>query len=147
MSLASDRTALVGVSMGYTHYWADDDWREPIAATSLGIIWKLASRSYRAGIIQREKDDCRLPVITATELRFNGVGERGHEAFFFRADGPDPFGSCETDRKPYDGFVMRVLLVLASHRHGFTIMSDGAFDQEWGGALKWFDRTIGHPYR
>ena len=66
---------------------------------------------------------------------------------FFRADGPDPFGSCETVRKPYDGFVMRVLLVLASQRHGFTIMSDGPFDQEWGGALKWFDRTIGHPYR
>ena len=132
--------------MSYAHYWSDNTWREPISATALRVIKKLSTEAFRAGIIQRGHDDPRPPMVTATELRFNGVGGRGHETFLFQTDGPDPFGFCKTARKPYDDLVMRILLVLGSHRPGFEITSDGAFDHEWIEALDWFNQTVGRAY-
>lgn len=129
--------------MGYTHYWTDNGTNQAVPTPALRIIKTVTDRAYRAGIVQRGCDDRRPPLGTAQEIRFNGVGELGHETFFFHTDSPDPFGFCKTACKPYDDVVMRVLLILACYRPGFELSSDGAFDHEWIEALDWFNQTVG----
>jgi len=117
--------------MGYTHYWTDNGRRQAISEAALLIINQLAQQAYQDGIIQREYDDTRPPMIAPTLIRFNGIGEQGHETFHFNAQATDPWSCCKTARKPYDDLVMQVLLVLAYHRPGIDLRSDGAFDHEW----------------
>jgi hypothetical protein len=132
--------------MGYTNYWTDSGTHQAIPTPALRIIKTVLDHAYQAGIVQREYDDSRPPVVTAEEIRFNGIGELGHETFGFRTGAPDPFGFCKTARKPYDDVVMRVLLVLACYRPGFELSSDGAFDHEWIEALDWFNQKVGRVY-
>ncbi len=125
--------------MGYTHYWTDEG-QGKIPADAVARIRRVTEEAYLQGLIQREDDDPRPPLVTANEVRFNGVGDEGHDAFRF-APGDDAFCFCKTARKPYDAVVMRVLLILAYYRPGLEIRSDGAFHDEWQPALDWFDET------
>lgn len=124
--------------MGYTHYWTDRGQGHEIPPEAVTLIRKITEEAHRQGLIQREHDDPRPPIVTAREVRFNGVGEEGHETFCFMP-GEQSFCFCKTARKPYDAIVMRVLLVLGYHRPGLEIRSDGAFHDEWQPALDWFD--------
>ena len=104
------------------------------------VVWirTVVEEAYRQGQIQVENDDPRPPIVTETEVRFNGVEEEGHETFYF-APGQERFGFCKTALKPYDAIVMRVLLILAYYRPGLKLSSDGAFDEERQPALDWFE--------
>ena len=126
--------------MGYTHYWTDGGESDVLPAEAVTLIRKITAEAYRRGLIQREDDDSRPPIVTEQEIHFNGVGEEGHEAFHFQPAAADSFGFCKTARKPYDAVVMRVLLVLGTYRPGLDIRSDGAFGDEWQPAMDWFNR-------
>lgn len=130
--------------MGYTHYWTDLGTNKPLPAEAVNHINTITGSAYRAGIIQREHDDPRPPLVTPQEVRFNGVGAGGHETFRFHTALEDTFARCKTARKPYDAVAMRVLLVLGHYREGLVIRSDGAFREEWSEALAWFNREVGH---
>ena len=125
--------------MGYTHYWDGSGLRAPLAPEAMAQIRKVTDEAYRLGLIQREYDDPRPPLVTAQVVRFNGVGELGHDTFGFCTTDTYPFGACKTALKPYDAIVMRVLLILAYYCPGLKISSDGAFDNEWQPALDWFE--------
>src|SRR5712692_8898617 len=95
--------------MGYTHYWRNS--AERIPAQAVMIIRDIVDQAYADHIIQYEYDAAKLPVVNKTEIRFNGIGENGHETFHFTVqDGTVAF--CKTARKPYDEIVMKVLIVL-----------------------------------
>jgi hypothetical protein len=122
--------------MGYTHYW--ESYAKRIPAEAVIIIRQILDKAYAAGVIQYEHDDPKPPVVTVTEVRFNGVGEGGHETFYFdvnddyRASNGRPFAFCKTARKPYDDVVMRVLIVLRYYiRDEIQVSSDGQFSDEW----------------
>ena len=76
--------------------------------------------------------------MTETQVRFNGVGELGHDTFVFdtgqanrRPDG-FRFDCCTTERQPYDELVMKVLIVLKYYLgDALKVTSDGRFDTEW----------------
>lgn len=128
--------------MGYTHYWTSNGSHDPLPQSALDTIEGVLQPAYQAGIIQREYDDSRPPLITATEIRFNGVGDLGHETFCFDSRDALPSDACKTARKPYDELVMKVLLILAYYRPGFELNSDGFFAQEWLEAIEWFNEVI-----
>ncbi len=132
--------------MGYTHYWTNNGSHDPLPQSALDNIKELLQPAYKAGIIQREYDDPRPPLITAKVIRFNGVGALGHEALWFRTTDTRPLGFCKTAHKPYDDLVMKVLLILAYYRPGLRLSSDGSFGQEWLEAIDWFNRTVGRVY-
>jgi hypothetical protein len=132
--------------MGYTHYWTDFGGGSTLPAEAVKLIKEVTDQAYRQGLIQREYDDSRPPIVNAQKLRFNGVGEAGHETFRYSTSPGDEIGFCKTARKPYDAVVMRVLLILGYCREGLTIRSDGEFDDEWADALAWFNREVGHAY-
>ena len=131
--------------MGYTHYWGDES-HAPLPPSALDTIKGVLQPAYQAGIIQREVDDPRPPLITATEIRFNGVGDLGHETFCFDSRDALPSDACKTARKPYDELVMKVLLILAYYRPGFELNSDGFFAQEWLEAIEWFNEVVDRAY-
>lgn len=59
-------------------------------------------------------DSMNIPVedviINETQVRFNGVGEDGHETFNFSLNKPD-FNFCKTNVKPYDELVCGCLYI------------------------------------
>ena len=119
--------------MGYTHYFytkefTDEDktgWKK-----ALPIVKDILTR--HANLIQYESDNRRKPVANQKMIRFNGIGEEGHETFLINAEkeqndwGSDPtFAFCKTARKPYDIVVCEVLLALNAFLPNLKISSDG----------------------
>lgn len=113
--------------MGYTHYWTvtktpDLPARQRLAADVAELIDRL-------GIdvaFEFDKPSTR-PVVSADMIRFNGIGEAGHETFML--DWTDPRGDfCKTARKPYDLLVAATLLLARYYTAGqqaFSFSSDG----------------------
>lgn len=108
--------------MGYTHYWTPK--RNVSKAT-----WDI----FRAGVAKIieasdvpvcwECDEPKKPPQICEEVvRFNGVGEDGHETFLFVKEGQWAF--CKTVRKPYDEIVV-ACLILAEHLKICEWSSDG----------------------
>jgi hypothetical protein len=95
------------------------------------------------------ESDCPAnpPEIDGERLRFNGVGEDGHETFEVRRDPagnrspwqkPEAgryFDFCKTARKPYDVLVTASLLVLKAHLGDWLLLgSDGRWENWEAGA-------------
>jgi hypothetical protein len=145
--------------MGYTHYWRQN--RDIRARKAVRKAWPAFSEECRL-LIKYWNDHVEPedrvayafdksetpPLITPREVRFNGVGENGHETFLFERN-PEPgewgkedawvFNFCKTGRKPYDQLVCATL-ILAKHYFGDNIVvtSDGDFTEaaEWGVAFR-----------
>ncbi len=140
-----------GVKMGYTHYWELKKDSPKLSKGCMEDINKVM-KEYK-NIIQYEEDNKKKPIITNTLIRFNGIGEDGHETFYFetppkedkhsgfRKDGFQ-FNFCKTARKPYDIVVCKLLLILkAELQDNMKLSSDGfsncevSFDGEWNKAI------------
>ena len=112
--------------MGYTHYWrqlrdfTDTEWQE------LTRLAKLITADGQ-GILANEYDEENSkPTIDNEQIRFNGIGDNGHETFIItkkkRAkreyeeqeayDRQGAFEFCKTAHKPYDKYVTAVLCAL-----------------------------------
>ncbi len=123
--------------MGYTHYWRFGTL--PVIPVEARVVLKeILDTAYADGIIQYESDVRKEPVVTEAEIRFNGVGDNGHETFHFdihedyRADDGKVFACCKTAEKPYDEIVMKVLITLKYFlEDGLNVASDGLFSEEW----------------
>jgi len=93
------------------------------------------------GVIQYESEIKKAPVADKDKVRFNGIGENGHETFLFsriskredymtQRDDGKVFNFCKTARKDYDVYVV-ACLVLAKIHFGDDIIfsSDGDLDE------------------
>lgn len=135
--------------MGYTHYWD----HSPIAAAK----WEKFTKWFSALVMEdeippltRDEDYPMPPMIDKEHLLFNGVGEDGHETFYFdrndRKKGTD-FEFCKTAYKPYDIVVVACLAYLA-HFCGVNVRSDGGMD-DWSAGVALANRvsdvTIPNP--
>lgn len=119
--------------MGYTHYWkhkevsSDHDWTE--FTHLVKIILNLAADE---GIALAAEYDLpnEPPAVTAEHVRFNGVGDDGHETFLITRD-PTSFEFCKTARKPYDDVVVACLMAAERSLPGFSWTSDGDNEPEF----------------
>ena len=127
------------IKIGYTHYWyLNPNGKQKDLSGCLENIKKVIAQ-YR-DIIQFEEDDSKEPIATKNLVRFNGIGEDGHETFLFQYP-PDltekfiqkdedgfVFSFCKTARKPYDIAVTKCLLILKEYLKGdMKLSSDGDF--------------------
>src|SRR5215211_7163316 len=104
--------------MGYTHYWSIKK-RDSIPEQAQQILREILNQAYRDDKIQLEWNVHLPPTINDRMVQFNGLNG-------------DHFAFCKTARKPYDGLVMRSLLILRYYMpSSFTLSSDGSFDDEW----------------
>ena len=132
--------------MGYSHYFGNDK-------TIPQAQWNKLTKDVRKLVkhlneeetfIVRESDDTNHPpIVTAEQIRFNGVEEAGHETFMINRKGEnDDF--CKTARKPYDIAVATSLILYSHHVKGVRVNSDGDFeDTEWIDAVKLADSLFG----
>ena len=114
--------------MGYTHYWrqlrdfTDTEWQE---------LTRLAKLITADGVDVIFRDEITIPPsdefnIDGEEIRFNGLGDDGHETFLItkkkrakrqyeEQEAYDKKGAlefCKTAQKPYDKYVVAVLCAL-----------------------------------
>lgn len=118
--------------MGFTHYW---NTKPTITKEKWSNFQKAVETLLKdATILQYEYNNSKKPVISAEQIRFNGIEEDGHETFMIkRVDTPSKwdggstvFGFCKTARKPYDVYVTAVLLLAHIYLGDeITISSDG----------------------
>ena len=146
--------------MGYTHSWTR-------ATTFPGEAWVMAAAECRRVIghlmatglkLQFESDDLAPPEFGKNLIRFNGVGEEGHETFLVERHYKPlawekerykrgPWGTfCKTARKPYDVAVCACLIVLNRHfGKRFTVGSDGDdFEEGWPLAREACQKILGY---
>jgi hypothetical protein len=117
--------------MGYTHYFeqetkpTDEQWA---AITSHFRNLYISCLLTEPLPIQVEDDQPGSPVIDHDCIRFNGIGENGHETFVLRQE-DEYFAFCKTAHKPYDLAVTAALL-LTNHfaPYRYNIRSDGTKD-------------------
>lgn len=90
-------------------------------------------------IVQFERDDSRCVVVDGELVRFNGIGEDGHDRFFFdRCPNRWPVPGkihvsafCKTAHKPYDAVVCATLLAAKKvFGDDVKVYSDGEWD-DW----------------
>ena len=153
--------------MGYTHYWrqlrdfTDTEWNE------LARLTKLIT-THRKGEVQVldvsvDKEDPDTLTISNDEIRFNGIGEDGHETFILtkkkRAkddyeeqedyDRQGAFDFCKTAQKPYDKYVVAVLCALYTMDRTKSIMSEITSDgrvEDWNEGLEYAVRSTRQEY-
>jgi hypothetical protein len=107
--------------MGYTHYWSasrnftDEEWK--LIQTNARKILTHATDHYGISVSE-EYDINRVPVVNDEMIRFNGLGDEGHETFVLSHKVPEPpysgatkpdFQFCKTARKDYDAPVVAIL--------------------------------------
>ena len=107
--------------MGYTHYWRKPNGTDGME-NALPVIKDILNR-YR-DVIQYECDDNIDPVCNEELIRFNGIGDEGHETFYFQS-GKENFSFCKTARKHYDIVVCECLIVLNYFIKDLEVSSDG----------------------
>jgi hypothetical protein len=110
--------------MGYTHYWTRPRFEISKA------VWKQITNDVQRIValsptpLAYESDQQKPPCADGKLIRFNGIGEDGHETFYIersitdrkpRYQGDNPkWTFCKTAHKPYDVAVTAVLAYLDS---------------------------------
>lgn len=114
--------------MGYTHYFSsqrnftDAEW-----AALTSITRKIVLSVKNSIPLAFECDDENTPpLIDNEQIRFNGVGDDGHETFIVSKKHSSDFNFCKTAQKPYDEVVVAVLCAANSIApSALDISSDG----------------------
>jgi len=139
--------------VGYTHYWY-----RPIKTEIDQPTWDAIcedARTLIAATTYRVVLDYDLPISPRTDkdlIRFNGLGDLGHETFYlprvtepqvdWRLDKREVFAFCKTAYKPYDELVCAVLAVIAERCPAVKVSSDGQA-VEWEPAMQWASEKLG----
>lgn len=137
--------------MGYTHYFTQKRNLKVSEMEALANATAKIIRATNVPVIWEYDEPGKPPEITKDLIRFNGVGDDGHETFWLPRQRPkreawqdkDTHGFlfCKTARKPYDIIVVAVLC--AAHRiapGAFAIGSDGDAE-DWDDGLALFNRV------
>ncbi len=138
--------------MGYTHYFnagGVGEFSEDALSDVRSIVHDYCH------IISMECDSQEDPIVDKCEIRFNGIGELGHETFCVE---PRQRDFCKTAEKPYDLPVCEVLLVLLHHygkqfelsSDGFWVSKEGfkkkGLSSYWNDALKNVKEKFGYEF-
>jgi H+/citrate symporter len=137
---------------GYTHYYT---WKQPPDDTSLKACVADMNRliEVRKSILVSPDLPESTPgslKLSATNVDFNGVGDKAHEPFVFpyAVSDHDSFNFCKTAWKPYDEVVTACLIVARDHFSPsvLEIDSDGSW-ADWSRGAKLYTSVFARPAR
>jgi hypothetical protein len=136
--------------MGYTHYIDTDKWSKEDSTgfeKSLPIVRKILKK-YK-DLVQFECGIAKRPQVSKEQIRFNGIGDDGHETFVVhnrkkQSSFLHSRAYCKTARKPYDLPICEILLVLKANCPNLKVDSDGfsgcisnaVLDESWPAAIE-----------
>lgn len=150
------------VHIGYTHYWYTykkelklESWKK-MANDVRHLLANLPERSLSAGGYHSDdplKLDDDESVVDDETIRFNGVGELGHETFLlerkvnlrtsFTGAKEQHFAFCKTARKPYDLPVQVCLILYQFYFKGSVSISSDGDAEEWETAIQLANKLFG----
>jgi len=122
--------------MGYTHYWRqnkilpENQWAY-FKELAEQVIQEVQSNNIEL-VFEHDKAQLK-PLVSDSLIQFNGVGDNGHETFYFPIRSSEEnseegkcFNFCKTARKDYDVAVV-AMLIMAKIAFGdnVSISSDG----------------------
>ncbi|MBT7930200.1 hypothetical protein HN682_09925 [Candidatus Peregrinibacteria bacterium] len=117
--------------MGYTHYFYDNRTRKTQDtkwSTITGQIVDILTDTNLIDLLDNDKEQFQ---IDKELIMFNGIGDDGHETFYFPRDRNENFNFCKTAHKPYDICVQISLIVLKYYlKSEIDIKSDGE-NSDW----------------
>lgn len=132
--------------MGYTHYFTpkkktqlnksyDEAWDEFVEDV------KTLHKALPENLVIKGWDGTGDPTFGEEVISFNGDGSKGldHETLYIEK-GDLEWSFCKTNHKPYDLFVMAVLLA-AQYHLGFVLSSDGTYE-DWKDGMVFFIETL-----
>lgn len=142
--------------MGYTHYWETakkidkKNWKVLMGAVN--ILFKGCEKT-----IQKEYTDTSEAEVNIDRIRFNGIGEDGHETFLLSREGrvsewareerknssTPCFGFCKTARKPYDEYVTAVLILAKLYLGDQIKLSSDGTALEWQSGVDLINDKMG----
>lgn len=114
--------------MGYTHYWrptrdlTEDEW------DNVRQVAKTILKDNHGIILDNEPTDSQNLSITYESILCNGIGDDGHETFYLTRKMRNDFEFCKTAQKPYDKYIVAMLIAVAQITDSISVSSDG--DQE-----------------
>jgi len=134
--------------MGYTHYFkkaglkrvSDEDWSQ------FECEVKRAIAKCEVPVAFEYDEAHKLPIVDGALIKFNGIGDDGHETFYLERNLSD-FEFCKTANKPYDILVVAVL-ALAKDIFGdwFDVSSDGD-SEDWEAGVKLASEVAGREIK
>lgn len=110
--------------MGYTTYWRNLKFSKAGWNNLCDDVKIVLSHLPEKVKVKWESDSEKEAAVTSKHIRFNGIGEEGHETFFLEST-PRDFEFCKTNRKPYDLAVSAVLILASFYAESGEITSDG----------------------
>ena len=119
--------------MGYTHCWNCAGRNEKCFgdfSQACAKAFNIFEKRGGAPIAFESDEPDRPPVFSNDHVRFNGVGDDGHETFYIDMYGAPGF--CKTGQKPYDTLVV-ACLCLFEHFTGARVSSDGCAEDWYDG--------------
>jgi len=111
--------------MGYTHYWrptrdlTEDEW------DNIRQVAKTILKDNHGIILDNEPTDSQNLSITYESILCNGIGDDGHETFYLTRKMRNDFEFCKTAQKPYDKYVVAMLIAVTEITDSITVSSDG----------------------
>ena len=111
--------------MGYTHYWrptrdlTEDEW------DNIRQVAKRILKDNHGVILDNEPTDSQNLSITYDSILCNGIGDDGHETFYLTRKMRNDFEFCKTAQKPYDKYIVAMLIAVAQITDSITVSSDG----------------------
>lgn len=128
--------------MGYTHYF--DQKSHPTKEQWKAICDDFKQLRVVALIkelnipIQREYDSPGPVEVSNRAIIFNGVGDNGHETMVVESHGAG-FQFCKTNGKPYDFYVVALLLIMNKHAPDVWEISSDGDEQDWMPVQAWME--------
>jgi hypothetical protein len=111
--------------MGYTHYWrptrdlTEDEW------DNIRQVAKTILKDNHGIILDNEPTDSQNLSITYDSILCNGIGDDGHETFYLTRKMRNDFEFCKTAQKPYDKYIVAMLIAVTQITDSITVSSDG----------------------
>jgi len=111
--------------MGYTHYWrptrdlTEDEW------DNIRQVAKTILKDNHGIILDNEPTDSQNLSITYESILCNGIGDDGHETFYLTRKMRNDFEFCKTAQKPYDKYIVAMLIAVAQITDSISVSSDG----------------------
>jgi len=98
------------------------------------------------------------PIFSKDKIRFNGIGDNGHETFFIEQkfsidkdfiqthdkDKNKHFSFCKTASKPYDICVVACLVILKHYYKNDIIVKSDGDNKDWKEGKDLVYRTLGY---
>lgn len=128
--------------MGYTHYWTLERTITQPEMTRIATDINAIVLASEIPLAYEYDEPTRPPHIDGDYIRFNGVGNDGHETFMLESIHIG-FNFCKTASKPYDVVVTASLIVLKDALGPDVEISSDGDAEDWIDGLNLAERATG----